>query len=230
MDNSDYCVTCCLHPLAHFLPPSNNFLLPRILLPSNPTPPSLPPSSNLFRFTMLYSELPDMSALEKEFAQPHQQQLHQKRSPPNSGGDRGNSEHIGTSYTPPGNGRTGMGPPPGLGNWNGNNHLGNEPPRGPTMQEQHGSSGNSRERPHPQRQRPPLLHDSRESNQFSRGSLRISGSSSSEGLDPYQRNSAYQGQQVVSPCLPAHPNWPRQASRSMDNLTSDHRAAAPRYS
>lgn len=198
---------------------------------------------------MLYSEMPDMSSLNQDFLQ--QQQQHQRRSPqPISGGERGSGEHAGSSSMVPGNGRTGMAPPPGngrlggmgqppgMGNWNGNNHINNEPPPPPVghmMQDSYTSNtepeGSSHERPHPPLQRTTHLSDSRDSNNFCRGPLRTSNSSNSsnERLHPYQRPSGYyQGQQVIDPRFTSHLIRPGHVPRPPDSLTFDPRAAASR--
>lgn len=185
---------------------------------------------------MLYSEMPDMSALDQDFLQPPQQQ-HARRSPQPNSVDRVGGERAGMTYTTPGNGRAGMGPSPGLGNWNGNNHIGNEPPPPPpqdhVMQDPYGhnvsgSGGSGHERLLPPQQRPTHLQDSRDSNNFCRGPLRTS-ASTHERLHPYQRPSAnYQGQQAVNSRFTSPPTRPGQESRPLDNPTFDPRAAARR--
>ena len=166
---------------------------------------SIPPHLDLAmsRFTMLYSEMPDMSALDHDFLQLQQ---HQRRSPqPNSvervaGGSSG--ERTGIPYIPPGNGRTSLAPPPGLGNWNGNNHIGNEPtpppPDDPYGSNVGGSGGSMHERlPTPQQR--PTHHDSKDSNNFCRGPLRTN-NSTNEWPHPNQRLPAnLQGNPTLDP-------------------------------
>lgn len=91
--------------------------------------PSLPPLSPLSpplsaRFNMVFSETPDMSDSNQDFAQRGQQQAPPPPPPPppqNSTGER-NMDPRGPTNSGSSS-RMGTGPSPS-GNWNGNNHLG----------------------------------------------------------------------------------------------------------
>ena len=198
-----------------------------------------------------------MSSHDNDFLPKQQQQQQQKkRSPQPASGDRANDlSAAGNGRAPlgqpPGNGRMGLTVQgPGMGNWNGNNHLNNEPPPPPPpplpptpmghlMQDQQplaaGPNGNGHERshqsPHP---RHSLHPDSRDSVSFSRGPMRTpnNSGSSNNSSSSYERHHPYQRplghSQGVEPRFAGSAVRPGYMSKAHDILAGDLRAPPPR--